>query len=106
MHNGIGDGQSGSFLPFLDGDYGIQGFLSLSEAVEIALDWNTEVFPNMNIFPLFSVEEVMYWIVGSEALQDTLPIYSGDIDPSFTQQATSLTAFLENGFAKLHPRKA
>lgn len=56
-HNG--DGQ-GAFLPFPNYWYPSQVFYSLSEAVSAALHWNDRIFPNMNVFPLFQVEEFKY----------------------------------------------
>lgn len=91
-----------SFLPSPDGGYDLQTFLYLDEAISTAIDWNDSVFPNMNAFPLFSVEDVIYWTVGSFEQQDLAPIYSGD-DGEFpsSPDAASLTIFLEKQVKRL-----
>lgn len=94
------DGGKPSFLPFPDSYE--QEFFDLNEAISIAMDWNRSVFPNMNAFPLFSVEDVIYWTLGSEKQQNAEPIYSSDEGefPS-SPNALSLTAFLENEIERL-----
>jgi cell wall assembly regulator SMI1 len=70
------NGGSKPFLPMPDGEYGIQEFFSLGEAISIALDWNEIVFPKMNAFPLFAREGSMYWTVVSEIQYESALIYS------------------------------
>ncbi|NJM46226.1 MAG: SMI1/KNR4 family protein [Alkalinema sp. RU_4_3] len=70
--------RNGSFLPDPDGEYGIQEFYSLGEAISVAADWDEHVFPKMNAFPLFSQEGAMYWTVVSDVQQELALIYSCD----------------------------
>ncbi|MGM3308483.1 hypothetical protein ACSQ6I_21325 [Anabaena sp. WFMT] len=91
-----------SFLPSPDGGYDLQVFFYLDEAISTAMDWNDGIFPNRNAFPLFSVEDVIYWTVGSEEQQELAPIYSSDdAELPSHPDATSLTAFLENNVKRL-----
>lgn len=83
------------FLSMPDGDFNCQGFLNLDEAISLSMDWNNSVFPNMNVFPLLSVSDAMYWTVGSDKQQDIAPIYSNDYAEFPSEpDVESLTAFL------------
>jgi hypothetical protein len=94
------DGGSTPFLPMPDGEYGIQEFFSLGGAIAIAEDWDKDLFPKRNAFPLFSQEGSMYWTIGSEVQQESALIYSCDDGmfpdkPDYESLAEFLSAILK-----------
>lgn len=88
-----------SFLPDANGEYGLQVFLTLDEAVDTAENWN------MNLFPLFSSEDVMYFIVGQANKEETAPVFSNDtLQLPDSADYPSLTAMLEEQVERLRSK--
>jgi hypothetical protein len=62
------------FIPYPEG-WDLASFLSLEEAIEAALAWNS----NFNLFPLFAIEDAGYFIVCTQEKCDESPIYYSDL---------------------------
>jgi hypothetical protein len=86
------------FVHLLD----IWQFFDLDEAISTALNWNKSNFLNMSAFPVFSVEDVIYWTVGNTEQQNLAPIWSND-ESTFppNPDAISLTVFFEEKIEQL-----
>jgi hypothetical protein len=86
-----------SFLPCPEGGYDLQNFLSLDDAISIAQDLNRA--KSTYDFPLFYLEDILYWTQGSSEKQELAVIYCHH--NSSKPDYPSLTAMMEKELERL-----
>ena len=95
------NGGTKPFIPYPEG-WDLASFLSLEEAIDATLDWSNQ----LNLFPLFTIEDAGYFIVCTQEERDQSPIYYGDVPedavkskssyPSLTNMMQELERELKN----------
>jgi hypothetical protein len=90
------------FIPYPEG-CDLASFLSLEEATEAALAWNS----NFNLFPLFAIEDAGYFIVCTQEECDESPVYYSDLPEEAIKskyQYSSLTNMMQELVKELKNR--